>query len=256
VKIMMGSKLAGLFARRRIYHGWGGKPRIRPGEVLTVNDDTALEPYSHVLNGLNLPKRMGAFSYAVGELDTDLVVGRYCSLAYGFAVMARPHPTAWASSSPFSYNTQILDGVAAYHADNGLVSEPLESFDYGPTDLVIGNDVWVGTDALIKRGVTIGNGAVIGARSVVTRDVPPYAIVAGVPARLLRYRFDERLIERLQALRWWDYGPDVLRPLDIRNPLGFVGGMEDAIAKGAVPLDLDPVTTREMIRAVEPDAAV
>ena len=72
-------------------------------------------------------------------------------------------------------------------------------------DIVIGNDVWIGYEAVILSGVTIGDGAVIGTRAVVTKDVPPYAIVGGVPAKLIRKRFDEDVISRLVELRWWDW---------------------------------------------------
>ena len=78
-------------------------------------------------------------------------------------------------------------------------------------DIVLGNDVWVGFEAVILAGVTIGDGAIIGARAVVTRDVPPYAIVGGVPARLIRRRFDEATIESLLALQWWDWEPERIR---------------------------------------------
>ena len=72
-------------------------------------------------------------------------------------------------------------------------------------DIVLGNDVWVGFEAVILAGVTIGNGAIIGARAVVTRDVPPYTIVGGVPARPIRARFPEETVKRLQRLGWWDW---------------------------------------------------
>ena len=78
-------------------------------------------------------------------------------------------------------------------------------------DITLGNDVWIGYEAVILAGVTIGDGAIIGARAVVTRDVPPYAIVGGVPARLIRRRFDEATIESLLALQWWDWEPERIR---------------------------------------------
>ena len=75
-------------------------------------------------------------------------------------------------------------------------------------DITIGNDVWLGYEAVILAGVTIGDGAIIGARAVVTRDVPPYTIAAGVPAKPLHKRFDEQTIARLQQLQWWNWPPE------------------------------------------------
>lgn len=78
-------------------------------------------------------------------------------------------------------------------------------------DIVIGNDVWIGYEAVILAGVTIGDGAVIGSRAVVTKDVPPYTIVGGVPARTIRRRFDEDIVEELLRLRWWDWPEEVIK---------------------------------------------
>jgi acetyltransferase-like isoleucine patch superfamily enzyme len=92
----------------------------------------------------------------------------------------------------------------------------------------IGHDVWVGNGAFIRAGITIGHGAVIGARAVVTKDVPPYAVVAGVPARVVRYRFPPELVSRLLAVEWWNYDPGFLREagLDFRNVEQVVGFLE------------------------------
>lgn len=78
-------------------------------------------------------------------------------------------------------------------------------------DIVIGNDVWIGFEAVIMAGVHIGNGAIIGARAVVTKDVAPYTIVGGVPARAIRKRFDDATISRLESLRWWDWPKERIR---------------------------------------------
>ena len=78
-------------------------------------------------------------------------------------------------------------------------------------DIVIGNDVWIGYEAVILAGVTIGDGAVIGSRAVVTKDVLPYTIVGGVPAKTIRRRFDEDTVEELLGLRWWDWPEEVIR---------------------------------------------
>lgn len=76
---------------------------------------------------------------------------------------------------------------------------------------MIGNDVWIGYEAVVMSGVKIGDGAIIGTRAVVTKDVPPYTIVGGVPARPIRKRFDDAVIERLEALRWWDWDEEKIR---------------------------------------------
>ena len=85
-------------------------------------------------------------------------------------------------------------------------------------DIVIGNDVWIGYEALIMAGVHIGNGAIIGSRAVVTKDVPPYTIVGGVPARPIRKRFDEEVIQKLEALKWWDWSAE-----EIQQCLHYIG---------------------------------
>lgn len=75
-------------------------------------------------------------------------------------------------------------------------------------DIIIGNDVWLGYDSLIKNGVTIGNGAIVASRAVVVKDVPPYAIVAGNPAKVVKMRFDDKTIERLEKISWWNWNID------------------------------------------------
>ena len=87
----------------------------------------------------------------------------------------------------------------------GLNSADVASAWDNRGDIVIGSDVWIGYEAAVLSGVTIGDGAIIGARAVVTKDVPPYTIVGGVPARHIRRRFDEETIARLMALRWWEW---------------------------------------------------
>lgn len=96
-------------------------------------------------------------------------------------------------------------------------------------DIVVGNDVWIGYEAIILAGVTIGDGAIIGSRALVTKDVPPYTIVGGLPAKPIRKRFDEETIARLEALRWWDWDREkIKRSIDaIRH------GDIDALEKNA-----------------------
>ncbi len=86
-----------------------------------------------------------------------------------------------------------------------------------PKETIFGNDVWVGSLAVVKRGLTIGDGAIIAGGSVVVKDVPPYAIVGGVPAKVLKYRFDDEIIERLMKLQWWDMSVEDLKDISFDN---------------------------------------
>ena len=98
--------------------------------------------------------------------------------------------------------------------------------------IVIGNDVWIGEGAFIRQGVEIGDGAVVAARAVVTRDVPPYAIVAGTPARILRYRFEPAIIAELMGLQWWRYGLSALEGVDFTDIDAAIWRIADNIGSG------------------------
>ncbi len=132
-----------------------------------------------------------------------LIIGRFCSIACGakFLFNCANHSLKSLSSYtfPLFYKEWELDkaDVATAWDNRG--------------DIIIGNDVWIGYEAVIMAGVHIGDGAIIGTRAVVTKDVPPYTIVGGVPAREIRKRFDAVTIERLQALKWWNWPEDRIR---------------------------------------------
>ena len=131
-----------------------------------------------------------------------LVIGSFCSIGSGAAfIMAgnQGHRNDWVSTFPFYWMSEV---PAFEGAVNG----------YRPAgDTVIGNDVWIGSEAIVMPGVRIGDGAVIGTRAVVTRDVDPYTIVAGNPARMVRRRFDDSQVERLLEMRWWDWSEEQLK---------------------------------------------
>ncbi|WP_421698421.1 type B chloramphenicol O-acetyltransferase [Ancylobacter sp.] len=131
-----------------------------------------------------------------------LIIGSFCSIGSGAAfIMAgnQGHRSDWISTFPFFW---MSDVPAFAGAKNG----------YKPAgDTVIGNDIWIGSEAIIMPGVTIGDGAVIGTRALVTKDVEPYAIIGGNPARIIRKRFDDSAIAKLLELRWWDWSDDELR---------------------------------------------
>lgn len=145
---------------------------------------------------------VGAWSYAnAGTLVYDSDIGRFTSIAHGVIVSPPEHPTDWLSSSGFAFGDT---GVFSWSRAFQEICSP-EKFTPNLSRTVIGNDVWIGAGAFIKRGVKIGDGAIIAAGAVVTKDVPPWMIVAGVPAKIIRPRFAESIIERLAKLQWWKY---------------------------------------------------
>jgi acetyltransferase-like isoleucine patch superfamily enzyme len=146
---------------------------------------------------------IGAFSYGrpkvrFPEAGRKLTLGRYCSIADRVEIfLGGNHRVEWATTYPFSALRGLWPSAPAtndHHASRG--------------DVTIGHDVWLGSGAVILSGVTIGHGAVVAASAVVTRDVPPYAIVGGNPARVIRRRFDDATVERLLEAAWWDLPPD------------------------------------------------
>lgn len=144
---------------------------------------------------------VGKWSYGnlsiLFPLQKSVKIGSFCSIAEGVTVIINgDHRTDWITTYPFSSLPNKWP-----HADD-IKGHPTSK---GP--VTIGNDVWIGSRAFILSGVTIGDGAVIGANAVVTKNVPAYAIVAGNPAKVIKYRFDPDTIEKLLAIAWWNW-PD------------------------------------------------
>lgn len=134
-------------------------------------------------------------NYALGG---EVHIGKYCSFAKGIRYFAANHPIDYVSMSPYFYNKKFGFDVKDVHRSS----------------LTIGHGVWCGYGALITSGCkVIGNGSVIAAGAVVTHDVPPYAIVGGNPARIIKYRFDTDTISCIEESKWWEYTPDVLYEL-------------------------------------------
>lgn len=133
-------------------------------------------------------------------LYSGVEIGRYCSVARFCELGAAEHPSNFLSSASFQYSTDLFKG----HPDFAFKRK---SVFQGNHHTKIGHDVWIGAKAVIKTGVTIGHGAIVAGLSFVNKDVPPYAIVGGIPAKLIRYRFDEPIIEQLLTLKWWELSP-------------------------------------------------
>lgn len=168
-------------------------PSIEVGDY-TIYNDFVNDPRQFERNNV-------LYHYPVNH--ERLRIGKFCSIACGakFLFNCANHSLRSLSTYtfPLFYDEWELDkaDVASAWDNKG--------------DIVIGNDVWIGFEAVIMAGVHIGNGAIIGARAVVTKDVAPYTIVGGVPARAIRKRFDDATISRLESLRWWDWSKERIR---------------------------------------------
>jgi acetyltransferase-like isoleucine patch superfamily enzyme len=178
----------------------------------------------------------GAYSYINngGYLRANVFVGRYCSLGRRISLGAGAHDISGVSSSPSVSGTG--SGAMNYTADEIREHNLQFSSERGVHTVVL-NDVWIGDGAVILGGVTIGTGAVIGANAVVTKDVPSYAIVGGSPARIIRYRFPEIIVERLLSSEWWESDREVLKGYRLVNVLQFLDAYGEDTSRKDLPFD-------------------
>lgn len=130
-------------------------------------------------------------------------VGRYCSIAKHCSIAGISHPTEWVSTHPILYNPNRGFVLKKMRLPANVVTRNKK--------VVIGNDVWIGEGARILRSVTLGDGCVVGAGSLVTKSVPPYAVVAGVPAKILRYRLPDPLIPAMLEIAWWNWPVETIK---------------------------------------------
>jgi acetyltransferase-like isoleucine patch superfamily enzyme len=169
---------------------------------------------------------VGAYTDIVSgtELQNVASIGRYCSIARNVTIgqNRRSHPLSCLSShAGLAALRQSLSGLSTAHE--------------AVKQTVIGHDVWIGMDVLVLEGVTIGTGAVIGAQSLVTKDIPPYAIAVGSPAKVLRLRFDPHTVEALLASQWWNLTPHQLAELPIEDPTKLLEALKGFVVPDSHP---------------------
>ncbi len=185
---------------------------------------SVIEPSVALYGGNHLPT-IGAFSYSNSNISYGIQIGRYSSIASGLKIFGAEHFTDWISTSPRFYssnfqtkykNNEISDTNRKKHCIN------------------IGNDVWIGQNVTLKRKINIGDGAIVAAGAIVTKDVEPFSIVGGVPAKLIRYRFDKSTIDDILKLKWWRFNIDDLQNMDADNPKLFIEKLSNKIEKNQI----------------------
>ncbi|MEI7605787.1 MAG: CatB-related O-acetyltransferase [Rhodospirillaceae bacterium] len=184
-------------AMRRRHAGFAASLKSFADEVSTFSDHTALHNNTVVINS-----SFGRFSYSAGARIINTTIGQFCSIGPEAVIGGLwRHPTDRVTTHPAFFST--LGQAGATFVDTDLFDES--------RPVTIGNDVWIGARALVLDGVTVRDGAIVAAGAVVAANVPPYAVVGGVPARILRYRFPPETVARLLRVRWWDWPEPVLR---------------------------------------------
>lgn len=151
-------------------------------------------------NTLIYHSSIGAFSYfGTRNVVMHTEIGKFCSISWNVTIGPANHDYSRMTSHDFLYNDYygINDGKKVYNRFKEKT--------------IIGNDVWIGTNAIVLNGVKVGNGAVIGANTVVTKDVPPYAIVAGNPGKIIKYRFEKEIISQLEKIKWWNWSLEKIK---------------------------------------------
>lgn len=201
----------------RISYLWNKLIKKLPGSAIrnsTIPQTSRVEARSTVIDTV-----MGCYSYAgYGCSLLNCKIGNFCSIADNVLIGLGNHPIDWVSTSP-----------AFYYGKDSIPKELAKNvFKANDTVTMIGNDVWIGARSAVKQGVEIGDGAIVGMGSVVTKNVPPYAIVAGVPAKVIGYRFDEEIRIKLHESKWWDMPKEKLKKYAeyMNDPESFISVVE------------------------------
>lgn len=173
-------------------------------KAASISRNVTLERYITLKEGVHLgADKVGRYTFINKNVIIDkntASIGRFCSIAYGVKIGLGNHPLDRVSTHPFSYSKKY-----------GFVSEDSVFENASNSKTIIGNDVWIGANAIVLAGVKVGDGAVIGANSLVTKDVEPYSIVVGTPAKHQKYRFDEAERMKLLTDKWWTWSDEQIK---------------------------------------------
>lgn len=179
-------------------------PRISIFAIVSANAN--IDKTVCIYRGVKVNKAsIGAYTYIAAHTEIENAnIGKFCSIADHCRIGMGAHTLKCLSTSPLF--TQKRNGCQTVWTEKNVGDKTLAE-----NTVYVGNDVWIGSHVLINGGVTIGNGAVIGAGAVVVKNVPPYAVMGGVPAKVIRYRFSEDMIAKLEEIHWWNMSEDFLK---------------------------------------------
>lgn len=204
--------------------------RFKEGQKLFIPDSGYMEEYSTTIGSVLC--QMGSHSYSNASLPSSKIkMGRYNSIAFGLRFMAEKHPLHTITTSSCFYDPYFSIFKDSFLSNTNREYDFCKDWSFysklvpPPSETILENDVYVCTNAIIKPGITLHTGCVVAQNAIVTKDVPPYAIVGGAPARILKYRFSQEIIERLLKLKWWEYHFSLFSDLD------FMGSIEEFIDK-------------------------
>lgn len=178
-------------------------------------------------NNLHL-NSLGYASYTSSFLHTSKV-GRYSSIAHNVQIMGDDHPVDWVTTHPIAFGSYVKDFMRRECENNHW--DAVTPWAARSPGCEIGNDVWIGRDVTLGRGIKIGDGAIIAGGAIVTKDVPPYSIVGGCPAKIIRFRFEDSIIEKLLQLQWWNYPASTFAHLKFSQVNDFIEKFHDAAEK-------------------------
>jgi acetyltransferase-like isoleucine patch superfamily enzyme len=204
-------------------YGWLQEGSDLPRVVVEIEEASALYkgPYYSAIGGENGSglATIGAFSYCYSPLPETVTIGRYCSISDGLLFLDSHHPLDLVTTSIITFrpHNRLLKGRVPADIADRVGWHVTDRKPYP----AIGHDVWIGRNVTLAMGIKIGTGAVVAGASVVTKDVPPFAIVGGNPAAIIKWRQPHEVASQLLQSKWWEYPPEILTSLSLKRPERF-----------------------------------